>query len=659
MSLLKYVSILFVIGLAYFDLFTVRLVQLASPQETTNEKGSERTSPLDKFAAAASEHLGMIFDGRTLSLPFDQEVVTSGFADDMRSKLGLNSHSTTSGGAGNWYRNFNASGMEMEVGEGFRRVQHMMMQGAGRFLKFHDLNETLGSITYNALNDQEFTLVRNGGLGGDFFFLVQKKNGEAFLLSIPKFDMSSDASASSQVIALSYPNFREMWDRHGLIVDQQLLPSLRSTGFAGPIGRTSELVTHTLLSRFDEETEEWKQFVEIASKLDANEFETREAAAKQLNDGYQNWHAQIAIGIDSEQLGISARAELRKILNKKGSREIQQLSNILQSLELFDRPEVLVTLLDQGSPHANERILQRISELSGEQFQDVDGCRQFFAKREHEANKSLVKLDSLSSGDTTESLFDQCLTEFAELAQFTVDESGNLVLDREAWATIFGGKTVKELAEEMVAELNQRNLPTSWLNSEKTKVRENYGFDHVFFEKITDRLTQSSSGSSGNQTMVVYGQSQQVPLNREISTEDFSCEIRINGAPLNQAGGDGAKRQFLAFSYREKGDFGTRLSLSENDRGVRFTLFMPSSKEFIDFLQIKDEGCRLALINESGVTIAHDKDFASLYSSHQDVFQTQILPNLGRYGFNLSEKFGGPHVFERRPLRTPENNKEN
>ncbi len=605
----------------------------------------EPVDSITTYGEIAGKHLSMIIDGKILKSEFIDSGGGEALVGELRTAVGANNSGSMQGGA-RWMQSGTGKGISFGVGQGFRRVHNTYQQDQNRYIYVEQNSTPFRNIQYIAPDDEAFTAVYFGGFHGDFFYLLQRSNGEMYVYSIPKFERESGNKSCDGIYAISGRSLKEIWNIHGALIDDQFLSSLKTMGFTGPPGRTDEMLLKTIEAQLDSTSSNWQTFLELAKHLDSEEYAIREETSRSISSSFEKWQGQIQAGIESEELGISARAELKKILETKGDLQAKQTSSVIQSLGLLAQPDVLIRVMEDGTEEVQKRIGNRLQELTSESYgNDISAWREYLAARQVAQAPRLPDFAVARPIDeTNKSPFLFATAEIAELVQFTLDDNGRLVLDRDAWSARFGGKSIKQLSDEMLEELKTRNLPTSWLKEELNQINENYGFEHVFIEKINDRIISSDDRAREKQFRYRYDTySQTMTLNRELINEFYSIELRVNPVARNSFGGDALKRNFLDLRLTEQGEFGTRLWLCDDLEGtLRFTLLIGETGELVDFLQTADDGCRFVLIGQDSIVSGQYNTFAELNEAESDVFSQQLFPLFKRHGINLSERLGGP-----------------
>jgi hypothetical protein len=462
---------------------------------------AERIDPTTDVPIAVSENLGSLL---SLKLQNDRlaPTICTNHEDAMAAfeAMGRNvSGGSSSGGDSRWQC--------FRMGQKFAMAGRYHVSPGGDFgdsadpwFVFEFIDRQSKGWRFRALaNDDRRVFIRAIKRDGpDCFWFNQHANGAVFVVRI----------SDQGIISAGGESFEQLSNQQASIAADLVFGELRKWGLSQLSGRFSSEVRQLMLKRFAEpDAERQAEFDRRVGELSDSQFQTREAASKWLNEKAADHLGMIIRALLSDGLPPEPRARLRRTLEAALSKTEQESFELIEKQKLADDPEMLVWLLDEPDSNSRPGILRQLELVSGESRGDDPQAWKDWLIATGKTVPSEVR--SASSATPPEAYpaptgkLLETATVVSDLLPLT-SRDGRMQLDRQKWSAQFGGKTVRQLGEELHQYVAAQNLPADWLNIGK-QLPEQLDYPHLIFPRL--ELADQPEKGEPRRNRVYYSQS--------------------------------------------------------------------------------------------------------------------------------------------------------
>lgn len=615
-------------------------IEKPSESATTNEKSEEKDN-FRKIVDVSRKYFSLTAKDKKLSLKHPDQPEAQSLFNELAAQRILRGGSSTRGGD-TWGQSSTGSDYSMSMGAG--RYARMYINRVASTVANSDfvlrLNEQkwpCRKLEFISKSEFEYSIESAGGLGDGFFRLEHQEDGKILIQ-----DFTDEIP-----MVVGAASFTSLWQQHPEYVDGPLREKLAQIGFKVPPATQGSEIKSQLIAQLKSTSEKWNSFKEMIERLDSNEYQVRSETQNELEKNFESWMEEIRLGINSDEVSLTAKAALKKIMEKKGTEDQKQSSTIIEHLNLLDDPKVLIKL---WSDHGDDELL--VSNIIGRLKQvadptkheelgsDLDRWQKHFDKSPNASKGINLNYPSLSDVKTR---LDDVAVQISYMAKLKVND-GKLRFDRDKWSQRFNGKTVSELVEKLRDDLEKNNLPESWLGEASDFELESYQYEHVFFDQIKKQFEETDN--SERRTFVGSAatryRKKSASVNRFVSLNDLEMELRKDSAPLNQTSNAQNRRnkdeQFFSFSIRTHSRPITRLQLVEHPEcGFYLLITIDESASVLELRQDIDGECR-GYVAHGGDCIALERGSGTeFFESNKTAFNEHFVPLLKRFGVDVSQ----------------------
>lgn len=251
--------------------------------------------------------------------------------------------------------------------------------------------------------------------------------------------------------------------------EQRLYPVMKRFGISAPVDAYSESARQLVGQYFQFPEEKLQAFLAAyGDALTAADYIERKESHEELQKDYQEHReAMVRVVLDNTQ-PAELRAQLVEIMAAKEPKLNTQISQSLIPANTVSDPAFLAWMLreEEQQETVNTSLVailrQSLAEKTGdpEDTPALDWIQSQFGSIEVKTFENELDLKQIPMMDLEGVILEPGLS---QLISFQLNESGQLVMDREHWRRPFGDLTLQEHVDEVKKELEARNLPDNWL----------------------------------------------------------------------------------------------------------------------------------------------------------------------------------------------------
>jgi hypothetical protein len=483
----------------------------------------------------------------------------------------------------------------------------------------------------------QFDVLVNGGFSPLRFHMQQAKGGGVTVQDIE----------NEQTFVGSAKTFQDFCRKYPVYVQDRLMPVLKAHGIKAPITRFNPVARDQVLAAISElDPKLESSFKERFADLNSPTFAKREAATKLLTDQFEEWKDVIRHTINDEVYSLETRARLKKVLDEKSSEEDRQLISMVVSSKLTEDAEYLVWLLENCEDPAQTAALTRqLKLITKEEFgDDVAAWKTWIAKSAPAVDNDF---EAQSTELSKEVGYLQGLAEpLSQMLVFKLVED-RLVIDRDNWSKQFNGKTIKELVELTKADIQKRNLPAAWFNSQVSMQDDQVDYAQVFFFNMQNSIPARVNNSYyyGYNNIYAYRQS---TLNRHFEQPHITGTIDFHKTQGPDERGvvkqQNTDVEFMRLHLREREENQQTLEVYEGkDQALRIFITSLGANAAI-YLNQTAEG-KIVFHDLRGGKLfktADAENARAFFEANGEYCKKELLPIFANYGLQISEELGGP-----------------
>ena len=529
-------------------------------------------------------------------------------------KIGGWGGSSSSGGTKGWSYTFYGQKISGE----YRTTGK---EGEQNVFKITELTENQRTLIVTG-NDESFSLTINSGNSP---YLLRVKQ-------LPSRQIIVQEINGVRVESFQAENFATLVREHVEFSENRLFPALKRFGLGDLMTPYSDVVRLHVLSMLSPLTsDEAKEFKQLADKLNSRSFQEREKAMAELKAIVPQKREFFARAMNDPQFSPEVKQRIRKIMESETEMETSAALKIAAKSHLTDDVEYLSWLLqDQPAGTGRERIIQRLKSLGAEAFsKGNDSSQSWLASRAMVscgAGQMFIKSESKSVDPFDEKGdLDKIAGGIAGLVRIKWNND-YLMIDRDHWSAPFGGKSIKELSEEVDQEIAKRSLPKKWYSGGGRYDLKYTGFPQVLFEKIEDQLVKS--------VVRYYSGSSQRTKGRAFDAGNLLGTLTIEGqtGSINSSVNRKSNKSNFEVVFTEKNKARRQLKVTEAVEG-RVTLSYTSegSNLILRLIKVKT-GWVLQDVRGSQVFAVEGESVRKLVDDHPEYFKEQFFPLFHKLG---------------------------
>ncbi|MCH8043749.1 MAG: hypothetical protein IID44_08510 [Planctomycetes bacterium] len=537
---------------------------------------------------------------------------------DLRSLSGGGGGGSSSGGD-SWSQSFQGSKMSGKVafeGGGFLKASTFEVW-------LREESKPNRELTVKSNTRGRLSITLNGGDSPYLFRLYQQPNGKLIVQEI----------SGDQVFSQQEDSFAEFCRIHVQFVQHRLIPLLEHLGIDAPITpydkRVQSQVRRMLTPIAGEKLAKFKK---IAVGLDSDEFKLREQATRDLTKQFDELADVMRHATLDETYSVEVRARLNEVIRKTSRPEDRRVYDLITKVKLTDKPRYLLWLLSETDDAQRPVIARRLAKVTGQNFGgDVARWRAWLKTQAADVKtteKPAPPLDLLAKKGKLQAVSKHT----ARLVKLKWD-GDRLRLDRQHWAKPFGGKTIKQLSDEVAAEVTKRGLPATWWN--KVDGDDHVGYPDVLFQSMRNEL------ETDRYSRYFY---------RGYGHGDGQSEFEANGISASLSTKKSAGRRVFGRRASTKQQKYFKFRLSETAAEKRTLLVQTDEKERLQISLLGEKSHSIVRLLEmpSGLWVVQDvrgtqvfaakaDSFRKLYDQNEEYFTKQFFPLLKHLGIVVAK----------------------
>lgn len=558
---------------------------------------------------------------------------------------------SSSGGA-NW--SSYTKGKQLSISAGFGQrywnpTQDVVMidDKQSFYLQLRDLGDSQAFVLVTAKKDKTISIQLMDQRGAQTFDFEQNKDGSVTCIEIgPDFQFADKAKSFDDFAAL-HPDY----------VNQRLNPIFKYVGVGEPPSRFHPFVQKYVLAQLQEsDQEKLKAFKEILRPMDEGEFQEREEASKKIDEAFTEFETLIESAITDSTYSVETRARLKKVYQKnvdpfrrallgliiggKLNSDVSYLSWLLSKVDIATAEDDAKALIEQIKSVVGDGLEEGSDSWSSKRWQA-------WAAKQVPQNTAGPNKLNISQLMQSEGILDDVSDATSSLCRMKIVD-GSLVTDEEHWAKSLGGKTVKEVCDEVREFIKEKNLPESWFKPGSAQYPETtVQIPQIVFDRIASNQTVDAAFA---QRMSVYNRYVMNTANRTFIgsqlNASLTCHVDTNPRMvIGQAANANQKpvvQDFLNLDLMEKTNARRQFMYRDNKKGdiicgVRFAE-LGASIRLVQQSKADANGNRCFLMTALGteIMLKQAKDFATLRAENESVWN-QYAPLFEKFGVVVSE----------------------
>ena len=233
-----------------------------------------------------------------------------------------------------------------------------------------EMDEDRVTIAVTEKIDTQRRLEVTDGGDGTLRIIVSNVNGDMVLLT----QGSRGAVAVVWLVggkteAVAAENYLALYRAKRELMNQQVLPAFKHMGIDLLIWPDSPVVYQAAVSLLApvglEQEAAGKRLIR---QLDSDEFNTREAATKELTDQYGRYRTLISAAIADATTSVEAADRLQKI--QELHPEDKKARQLITGMGLLDDPVFLAGVLSNAGPEQRPAVVRRLEKVTGQKLGD-------------------------------------------------------------------------------------------------------------------------------------------------------------------------------------------------------------------------------------------------------------------------------------------------
>lgn len=593
--------------------------------KTDSTNPLERRGEIQNVGEAIKQLFALKWKGKQLELrfPTDPQLANTQF-DRIRQLSGFGGGGSSWGGDG---FEFNSNSPKLQTRMIRRKLDASSYQTG---LSMQEKSPFNRSLEIMARDDGYFQIRINDHDAGYLLRIRQLSDGH---FSVQELD-------GVNVFASSGQTFESICRKEREFVESRLTPALSHFGLGTLVTPYCEAVQKTVVSIVGPWTETERQIVEsLIAGLDSDSFEVRQEASSRLEDATEDERQLLSRVINDSRFSPEVRTRLRSLVREKASdEELAQMEFIDELLRRLDF-EYLDELVELQNDQVSRDIL--------------------IAYRDSIGDGTVIGESQIGTGDSideslptrTTAVEAELLSEQGVLQQVSVETAAlvhliwngdQLSVDRKHWAEPFGGKSIKELADEVQSAIQEAHLPKNWFHAGGTFDIESVYHPQVLFERLEVKATGNSDELNPFGHAYYHGR-QNGSLNREFRTSLLTGRLQFednDNRPANRGHGGNAnaasieKNPFL-LTLAETTNPGRVITIQESAEGELHVLMTGEASDYV--VQMTIDGNR-ALVQDIRGDLAQAyvaRDFRQLLNENRKYFEGSFFPLLRHLGISV------------------------
>ncbi|MFK7766633.1 MAG: hypothetical protein AB8B55_05380 [Mariniblastus sp.] len=374
------------------------------------------------------------------------------------------------------------------AGYGFGRSNFYEIGGDGRYWLFVEDNSPAGAVLKIQASEAGEVLLdfRANHSSSMIRLRQQSKGGSVFC----------QCCTQGRLYVASGSSFDDFCRNNAEFVQRQLAPLFEHVGLGPFPNRYARKVTKAVLASIQPiDDARMEKFQSAIVGLDSGSFAEREAVMGLLKKNARDWRRPIQLSMNNDQYSVEARNRLKNIFEDSTTKQDVDILDFASREKLADDPSYLIWLLE-GSKNKKARLTPEVKKILASKLEKLTG--ESHGEDLKEWNSWLRQNEPSVDNPSFATMTDQQMLEFdgplekakkhvGKLLRFKV-KGDHLMLDREHWERPFGGKSIKELTEQVKTQMKELNLPEAWLVAGGKYPIANTEHPQVLFEKMAEEL---------------------------------------------------------------------------------------------------------------------------------------------------------------------------
>lgn len=435
----------------------------------------------------------------------------------------------------------------------------------------------------------------------------------------------------------------DIWFEQDDFLNQTVFPSLQELGLGTDTIQLQEVLAQVVFRELRHSAAQQAEFLEAFADLRADDFEMRDAATKRLEEQFATWTTAIARGLRETTLDAEVRARLKKVFEAKASSEERAAAELLASRQVHRDPKFLTKLLAQASAADDQKVLMdQLRAVSGQDLGNSPAAWLAWATDlpSNSPSTAIAEFEPRRSWETN-AIYFHGRTDLARLLRLT-SQDGQLVLDREAWKSEFGGRAIPDLVREIATQYEQSKLPRDWLNLGQGFALESLDYPHLFFDDLSSAIARQTPYGNHYRSQNYATQALSYSLNRTFDYQAFSGELEMHPHE-NRPQTAPRAAQYLRLNLRDAGANGCALTFQEQKNGELMLLVVDQAADLLLWVgQTVGQPIRIHLLQGNQVARFEAATADELFQNEALRLQQVVHPVMQHLGINLSPALGGP-----------------
>ncbi len=555
----------------------------------------------------------------------------------IQNKLGYGGSSSSSGGSTFSYT-FDCQKLSGKVESTSRKNEKRVVV---RLNETQDDERSLLLAINNS--DGSFSFTINGGNLPYLLRLRQSGTGEIIVQELE----------GSEVYSCSAPSFESLLQVHSEFANDRLLPLMSRFGIGDLITPYDLDVQRQVIALLAKMTEDEKsQFRKFAGNLDDKSYRERTKAAGELGKNVKGQTELLVKVLNDDSFSPEVRYRVQKLIQQQKKSDLLDTMNYVNRSGLTKNRDYLCWLLQrQSEPVSYRRVLNSLSSQAGQtDFSDVSGTQTWMAAQQS-AFHSLAGIsmtEELSANDPMKETgaIDKAKTSLKAFLRLSMKDD-NLSLDRDHFKKLFGGKTIRQLSDEVDALRKKNNLPKTWYRAGGNHSISSSDYQQVHFGLIAEKL-----GANNNQRHYggfggggIDGGSRSTARDRNAKGSNVQLRMldsksRTSTSKRKKSKGQAKKFQFAIEEIRSPY---RKIIVTEYQSGRTDFRFVSEKANVIVQLVSSEKGVYVHDIRGSRVFAAEATDLNNLIADHREYFTEKFFPLVEYLGVSVDPVLYGDH----------------
>lgn len=586
-----------------------------------NTNPLERTGEIQKVGEAVKELVVLKWSGKQLELnfPTDPQQASTQF-DKIRQLSGFG------GGGSSWGGDvfeFEASSPKLQTRMAREKRDGTSYQSIFSMQEKTSPNRRLDVVAHDdgyiqiTIHDREMGYLLRVRQLANGQFSVQELNG-------------------TKVFATAGATFETVCRQEREFMESRLIPAISHFGFGTLITLYSEGVQKAVISLLGPWSDAEKHIVEsLIADLDSESFAARQEASRRLQKAPAEDRLLLSRVINDARFSPEVRTRVRSLVrDNASSEELCQMEFMDQLVRRLDAPYLQELVKLQSDPANREILIGHLATIkNGEPIESTEGVDGTSAETTLPETVAAPP-DLLAEQGTLQTVAD----ETAALVHLTWN-GDQISVDRDHWAAPFGGKQIKDLANEVQLAIEAARLPAAWFRPGGNFEIDSVLHPQVLFERLEVKVFKTNDNIHRN---VYYG-GQNVSLNREIKTTLLDGRLQfeendnrqVNNGGNGKGNADSARSSPFLFTIAENTNSGRALTVHEPAQGELHILLTGEASNFVVQLTINKDRALVQDIRGETVQAFSAQNFRQLLEEHREYFAQSFFPLLRHLGISV------------------------